>query len=239
VLHQWTGWLGSQGGTPALFGFGSGLAQETEGQGVPWYVWLLIILVLLLFAVFVYQWWVRSRQEEQSAAVHEPKAPAAPPRAVEAKAPPAEAALAEPVAAGVLLAAAPEASVEAETPVAAVEAVAPEAAMEASAPVLAEAAAPMAATTAAAPVVPDDLKEIEGIGPKIESVLNAAGIQTFAQLAAADLDQIRAVLAAADPRLLKITDPATWPEQALLASKGDLDGLRRLQDTLKGGRRLR
>ena len=30
----------------------------------------------------------------------------------------------------------------------------------------------------------DDLKKIEGIGPKIESVLNEAGIMTFADLAA-------------------------------------------------------
>ena len=33
------------------------------------------------------------------------------------------------------------------------------------------------------PVVPDDLKIVEGIGPKIEGVLNKEGILTFAQLA--------------------------------------------------------
>ena len=32
----------------------------------------------------------------------------------------------------------------------------------------------------------DDLKKVEGIGPKIEGLLNAAGIYTWAQLAAAD-----------------------------------------------------
>ncbi len=40
-------------------------------------------------------------------------------------------------------------------------------------------------------VVPDDLKLIEGIGPKIEQLLHAAGIQTFSQLADANVDTLK------------------------------------------------
>lgn len=85
------------------------------------------------------------------------------------------------------------------------------------------------------PAPPDDLKRIEGIGPKISSLLQDAGIATFAQLAAASVEQLREVLAAAN---LRIADPTTWPEQAALAAAGDLDGLASLQSELKGGRRV-
>jgi len=87
------------------------------------------------------------------------------------------------------------------------------------------------------PVVPDDLKRIEGIGPKISSVLQEAGIMTFAQLAAATPEQLAGILESADPRLLRLADPATWPEQAALAASGEWEALEALHDTLKGGRR--
>lgn len=90
----------------------------------------------------------------------------------------------------------------------------------------------------AVPLVPDDLKVIEGIGPKIASVLNAAGIFTFAQLAETDPDTIRKILFDADPRLARLGDPTTWPAQAKLAAAGDMAGLQALQDSLKGGRQV-
>lgn len=83
--------------------------------------------------------------------------------------------------------------------------------------------------------IPDDLKLIEGIGPKISSLLNAAGIMTFAQLANTPVADLQAIL---DKAGLRLGDPATWPEQAALAAKGDLAGLQTLQDELKGGRRV-
>jgi predicted flap endonuclease-1-like 5' DNA nuclease len=86
-----------------------------------------------------------------------------------------------------------------------------------------------------APPVPDDLKLIEGIGPKISSLLNSAGILTFAQLAATPVADLQAIL---DKAGLRLGDPATWPEQAALAAKGDMTGLQVLQDSLKGGRRV-
>lgn len=89
----------------------------------------------------------------------------------------------------------------------------------------------------AAPARPDDLKRIEGIGPKIASVLQAGGILTYAQLADSDPDQLRQILVESDPRLGRITKPDTWPEQASLAAAGDWDGLEELKSGLKGGRR--
>jgi predicted flap endonuclease-1-like 5' DNA nuclease len=85
------------------------------------------------------------------------------------------------------------------------------------------------------PVAPDDLREIEGIGPKISSWLQAAGITTFDQLAAADVEQLRRIVYGAG---LRIADPSTWPEQAALAAAGKWDELEALQDELKGGRRV-
>ncbi len=86
------------------------------------------------------------------------------------------------------------------------------------------------------PVKPDDMKKVEGIGPKIAGLLQAAGIATFAQLAEADMDRLRKVLEDAGPRF-RLADPATWPEQAALAAAGNWDQLDKLQDDLKGGRR--
>lgn len=88
----------------------------------------------------------------------------------------------------------------------------------------------------APPLVPDDLKRIEGIGPKISSILQAAGIATFAQLAQADVGRLRDILSQAG--ITQISDPTTWPEQARLAAAGDWAGLEALQAKLKGGRRL-
>jgi predicted flap endonuclease-1-like 5' DNA nuclease len=80
---------------------------------------------------------------------------------------------------------------------------------------------------------PDDLKRIEGIGPKTASVFQTAGITTFAGLAATDVEQLRAILREAGIR----TNPSTWPEQAHLAAAGRWDALQALQAELKGGRR--
>jgi predicted flap endonuclease-1-like 5' DNA nuclease len=87
------------------------------------------------------------------------------------------------------------------------------------------------------PAALDDLKRIEGIGPKISSVLQAAGITTFAQLSQTSVDRIKEALEAENPNLLRLADPTTWPEQAALAAQGEWEALAQLQDELKGGRR--
>lgn len=84
---------------------------------------------------------------------------------------------------------------------------------------------------------PDDLERIEGIGPKIAGLLQAAGITTFAQLAATDVERIKQILGQANPNLLRLADPTTWPEQARLAAEGAWQALEKLQSELKGGRR--
>lgn len=83
---------------------------------------------------------------------------------------------------------------------------------------------------------PDDLKVIEGIGPKISSLLQAAGIMTFAQLAATDVSRLKEIIAEAG--LSALANPTTWPDQASLAAAGKWDELEALQDALKGGRRV-
>lgn len=86
-----------------------------------------------------------------------------------------------------------------------------------------------------APMEPDDLKKIEGIGPKIEGILHEAGIFTFAALAAASVDHLEKVVR--EDAGIRIAYPDTWPEQAELATAGEWDKLETLQDNLKGGRR--
>jgi len=80
---------------------------------------------------------------------------------------------------------------------------------------------------------PDDLKRIEGIGPKVSSLLNEAGIFTFAQLADAEVPRLKSIV---DEAGLTMMNPASWPDQARLAASGDWDALAKLQEGLKAGR---
>lgn len=100
-----------------------------------------------------------------------------------------------------------------------------------------DAAAPVKAKAETAAVVAegDDLKVIEGIGPKIADLLIDGGISTFAQLAASTPEAIQEILEAAGPQY-NIHSPATWPAQAQLAADGKWDELKTLQDELLGGR---
>lgn len=84
-------------------------------------------------------------------------------------------------------------------------------------------------------VAEDALERIEGIGPKYKEILIAAGIKTFAQIAAMTEEQIVETIRAGGGR--KAASMATWTEQAKLAAKGDWDGLAKFQETLTGGRR--
>ncbi|MDP1817166.1 MAG: hypothetical protein Q8K92_22110 [Leadbetterella sp.] len=98
--------------------------------------------------------------------------------------------------------------------------------------------APVAAFVAAsAPVAnkKDDLKIVEGIGPKIEELCNNAGIYTFADLAATPAARIKEILDAAGSRF-QMHDPTTWPEQSALARDGKWDELKKWQDELNKGK---
>jgi predicted flap endonuclease-1-like 5' DNA nuclease len=145
---------------------------EGDNGGLPWWAWLLIIIVIILLLWFLWRWFTRPKSTEPI-----PTQPAP--------------------------------------------------AVRAAAPVV-----PIAAT----PVKPDDLTIIEGIGPKIASLLQAAGIATFSQLAGADLSRLVKILE--DAGLKHLADPATWAEQAKLAAEGKWEELKVLTDSLKGGRRV-
>ena len=80
----------------------------------------------------------------------------------------------------------------------------------------------------------DDLKVIWGIGPKIESVMNENGIYTFAQIAAVPSERLTQILHKAGPRFRISSEKVheTWPEQARLADRGEMDALAALQSGL-------
>lgn len=80
----------------------------------------------------------------------------------------------------------------------------------------------------------DDLTRIEGIGPKINSLLQEAGISSFAQLADTDVSKLDEILNTAG---ITIADPKTWPEQAELAAGNQWEELEKLQGELSGGRK--
>ncbi|MEP6987596.1 MAG: hypothetical protein ABI970_18475 [Chloroflexota bacterium] len=90
---------------------------------------------------------------------------------------------------------------------------------------------PMHATTDQ----PDDLKIIEGIGPKMEKALQAAGINTFAMLAGTSEAHLREAISAAGMRFAP--SMPTWAEQASYAANGDFVGLEAFQKTLLSGRK--
>ncbi len=80
----------------------------------------------------------------------------------------------------------------------------------------------------------DDLKIIEGVGPKIESLLKDGGFDTWEKVANAKAEELKAVLEAAGPRY-RMHNPTTWPKQAELAKDGKWNELQEYQDILDGG----
>ncbi len=98
-----------------------------------------------------------------------------------------------------------------------------------------EKAAPKAATPkkeAADKKKGDDLKVLEGVGPKLAEILTDAGFSTYASIADASADQLAEALEAAGSRY-KMHDPTAWPQQAKLADEGKFDELKQLQEDLK------
>jgi predicted flap endonuclease-1-like 5' DNA nuclease len=66
---------------------------------------------------------------------------------------------------------------------------------------------------------PDDLTVIEGVGPKIASLLGDAGISTWRELSDAEPGRLRSILQDAGPRF-RVHDPESWPRQAALLADG-------------------
>ena len=82
---------------------------------------------------------------------------------------------------------------------------------------------------------PDDLKKIEGIGPKIAELLTTNGISTFEALDSTEVGKIKEILAEAGSRY-KTRDPTSWPVQSRLAADGKWDELQVWQDGHDGGK---
>jgi predicted flap endonuclease-1-like 5' DNA nuclease len=83
---------------------------------------------------------------------------------------------------------------------------------------------------------PDDLKIIEGIGEKIESILKSNGIESWWRLARTEPEKIKDILVNTGGPRYKMHEPRTWPEQALLAFQGKWSELKKYQDELNAGR---
>ncbi len=81
----------------------------------------------------------------------------------------------------------------------------------------------------------DDLRAIEGIGPKIASLLNDAGINTWKELADSSVEKIQKILDKAGKNYT-LADPGTWPKQAAMAHEGKWEELEEYQDFLQGGK---
>lgn len=87
------------------------------------------------------------------------------------------------------------------------------------------------------PYMQDDLKIIEGVGPKIEQLLHEGGITTWQELADTPAEHISELLRNAGERY-RIHDPTTWPEQGMLAAEHRWAELEEFQDSLSGGKDL-
>lgn len=80
----------------------------------------------------------------------------------------------------------------------------------------------------------DDFTLLSGIGPSMATTLNELGIDSFKKLADMDDDILRDMLESSGARLNNNKEAMdTWNEQATLADKGDLEGLKKMQEALK------
>ncbi len=197
---------------------------QQAGEGLPWWVFLIIVAVALLILLLIVVN-VAGRQAPP------PEVLEADLRADEAKRQAAEEARRQAAETPPAPAAAPETPAPAPAaPAPAEEAAVAKAEPAAEAPAVEAPAAEVAEKSA-----PDDLRRVEGIGPKIAQLLGEAGIETFARLADTEVARLQEILAAAGSRF-RLADPSTWPQQARLAAAGEWDKLASFQENLKGGR---
>jgi class III poly(R)-hydroxyalkanoic acid synthase PhaE subunit len=89
-------------------------------------------------------------------------------------------------------------------------------------------------SVAASPTTSDDLTRIWGIGPKIDQLLHEKGVDTYAQLAHANVDEIGQILEEAGTYRLSGRELLeSWPKQAELAAAGEWDKLEAFQQQVK------
>lgn len=80
----------------------------------------------------------------------------------------------------------------------------------------------------------DDLKVIEGIGPKAEQLFKTSGILTWKGLSETSVERCNQILNKAGEQFAKY-NPGTWPRQARLAYEGKWRDLQVWQQALHGG----
>lgn len=81
----------------------------------------------------------------------------------------------------------------------------------------------------------DDLKIVEGIGPKIEGLFHNFNIKTWKALSEASTIKCQEVLDSGGDRY-RIHDPASWPMQAKMAYEGQWKDLSKWQIKHKAGK---
>lgn len=81
----------------------------------------------------------------------------------------------------------------------------------------------------------DDLKVVEGIGPKIEGMFKDAGIKTWKALSESTVADCQKVLDGGGKRY-QIHDPASWPMQAKMCYEGKWKELFKWQEEHKHGK---
>jgi predicted flap endonuclease-1-like 5' DNA nuclease len=84
-------------------------------------------------------------------------------------------------------------------------------------------------------IVENDLKLIEGIGPKIAELFHNAGIKTWKALAETSVERCQQILDAAGDRY-KVHQPGSWPKQSKMAYLGQWNELKEWQDKVAGGK---
>ncbi len=83
-------------------------------------------------------------------------------------------------------------------------------------------------------IIADDLKLVEGIGPKIEELFHTAGLKTWASVAATKPEQLKEILHAAGERF-QMHDPGTWPKQCQMMVDDEWAALMKYHEVLDGG----
>ncbi len=81
----------------------------------------------------------------------------------------------------------------------------------------------------------DNLQIIEGVGPKMESILKENGVNSLSELAGKSTSDVQAILDKYGDKY-KIIDPKTWVQQSGLAAGGKWEELIDLQKRLDTGR---
>jgi predicted flap endonuclease-1-like 5' DNA nuclease len=81
----------------------------------------------------------------------------------------------------------------------------------------------------------DDLKIVEGIGPKVEQFLYSQGILTWKDLSSRSIYDLKDLLLTAGEDYA-LHDPTAWPEQARLAHADLWHELMQMQSKLRSGK---